>query len=123
MRIPDDEIKELFTYLDRRGDGYVDYDEFCDIIEERKAMQGTIEIDYDPVTGKAKQIKRRQNQNPHLSYFHPDVEPPKFDAYVTTSKKDLYHENLECRSIMSGSKNGKSSAVGKQKRSQSVLPR
>ena len=56
MRISDKEVKNLFGYLDRKKDGVIDYDEFCDILEERKILKVAEKVDYDPVTGKVIEI-------------------------------------------------------------------
>mmetsp|Transcript_36391 Transcript_36391/g.32658 ORF Transcript_36391/g.32658 Transcript_36391/m.32658 type:complete len:103 (+) Transcript_36391:1153-1461(+) len=72
MRISDKEVKNLFGYLDRKKDGVIDYDEFCDILEERKILKVAEKVDYDPVTGKVK--KPREAKNPHVNYFDPHVD-------------------------------------------------
>lgn len=47
-------MEELFNFLDRKGDGLLDHDEFCDILEERKLLKGNIVVNYDPITGKVR---------------------------------------------------------------------
>jgi len=82
IRISDTEVKALFYFLDRKKDGWIDYDEFCDILEERKLFKGNIGGEVDLVTGKIKRPRPPSN-NPHLNYVEAKMSNnPKFTDYM-----------------------------------------